>query len=49
MDYQSAFVEGRQILVASLIANEIIEDWHRKKAQGVVIKLGVEKAFDKVD
>ncbi|XP_022132189.1 uncharacterized protein LOC111005109 [Momordica charantia] len=46
---QSAFVAGRQILDASLIANEIIEDWDRKKRKGVVIKLDIEKAFDKVD
>lgn len=49
MCYQSAFVEDRQILDASLIANEIIEEWHRKKIQGVVIKLDIEKAFNKVD
>lgn len=43
--YQSAFVEGRQILDSSLISNEIIEEWHRKNIQGV----NVQKALDKVD
>lgn len=37
MEYEYAFVEGRQILDASLIANEIIEEWHKRKKQGVVI------------
>ena len=46
---QTAFVEGRQILDASLMANELIDEWERKKQKGVVIKLDMEKAFDKVD
>lgn len=46
MDYQSAFVEGRRIPDSSLIANEIIEEWHKRKIQEVVIKFDVEKVFD---
>ncbi|XP_023518084.1 uncharacterized protein LOC111781628 [Cucurbita pepo subsp. pepo] len=46
---QIAFVEGRQILDATLMANELIDEWERKKQKGVVIKLDMEKAFDKVD
>lgn len=44
---QSAFVVERQILDASLIANELIGK--RKKQKGMVIKLDIEKSFDKVD
>lgn len=47
MGYQSTFVKGREILYASLIANEINKEWHRKKVQGVAIRLDVEKALDK--
>ena len=46
---QLAFVENRQILVASLMANELIDDWSRKGKDGVVLKLDLEKAFDTVD
>ena len=45
MAYQSAFVEGRQILDASLIAKEIIEDWHSSKTKGTAIKLDIEKGL----
>ncbi|XP_022145825.1 uncharacterized protein LOC111015185 [Momordica charantia] len=48
-DEQSAFVAGGQILDASLIANELIEEWDRQQKKGAVIKLDIEKAFDKVD
>lgn len=47
--YQSAFVEGSQVLYVSLIVDKLIEDWTRRKLNGVVIKLDVDKAFDKVD
>lgn len=46
-EFQSAFVAKRQILDASLIANEIIDGWEKKQEKGVVIKLDIEKAFDK--
>lgn len=46
---QFAFEEGRQILDASLIANEIIDDWKANRSKGLVLKLELEKAFDKVD
>ena len=46
---QNAFVEGRQITNASLIANEVIDYWKKRKEKGVVCKLDIEKAFDSIN
>ncbi|KAA0047998.1 LINE-1 retrotransposable element ORF2 protein [Cucumis melo var. makuwa] len=45
---QMAFVKGRQITDAILIANEVIDYWKSKKEKGFILKLDVEKAFDKI-
>ncbi|CAN1136827.1 LINE-1 reverse transcriptase homolog, partial [Linum perenne] len=45
---QCAFLEGRQILDASLIANEIIYSRRRSDKSGLVIKMDIEKAYDHV-
>ena len=47
--YQSAFIEGRQKLDPILIANEAVEDYRAKKKMGWILKLDLEKAFDRVD
>lgn len=39
---------ARQISDASLIANELIDEWKREKT-GIVVKLDIEKSFDTVD
>ena len=46
---QNAFVEGRQILDASLIASEVIDSMLKKKEKGVLYKLDIEKAYDKIN
>ena len=46
---QNAFVRGRQILDASLIANEVIDYWDKTKEQGVICKLDIEKAYDSMN
>ena len=45
---QHAFVEGRQILDASLIANEVIDSLMRKKERRILCKLDIEKAYDQI-
>ncbi|RVW23312.1 LINE-1 reverse transcriptase-like [Vitis vinifera] len=46
---QNAFVMRRQILDASLIANEVIDSWQKKKEKGLVCKLDIEKAYDSIN
>ena len=46
---QLAFVKGRHILDAILIANEAVNFWKQKKIKGFVVKLDIEKAFDKIN
>ena len=40
---QNAFVEGRQILNATLIANEVVDPMLRRNDGGLVCKLDIEK------
>ncbi|WJZ97307.1 hypothetical protein VitviT2T_015918 [Vitis vinifera] len=45
---QGAFVQGRQIMDAVLIANEIVDERRRSGEEGVVFKIDFEKAYNHV-
>ena len=45
---QNAFVKDRQILDAVLIANELVDSTLRRKKQGMVCKLDIEKSYDSI-
>ena len=46
---QGAFVEGKQILDAMLIANEAIDSVLKNNKNGILCKLDIKKAYDSVD
>ncbi|WMV40242.1 hypothetical protein MTR67_033627 [Solanum verrucosum] len=43
---QMAFIKGRQIMDAILIANECVEERKNSKVPGILCKLDIEKAYD---
>ena len=46
---RNAFVEGRQILDAALIANEVVDVMCQRKETRVLCKLDIKKAYDHLD
>lgn len=44
-DCQHAFIDGRHITDAILIANEVIDDMINNKREGILCKLDIEKVF----
>ncbi|RVX06963.1 Transposon TX1 uncharacterized 149 kDa protein [Vitis vinifera] len=46
---QNAFVRGKQILDASLVANEVIDFWNKRKEKRLICKLDIEKAYDSIN
>ena len=47
--YQNAFDTRRQILDASLIANEVIDSWLKRGKKGLICTLDIEKAYDSIN
>ena len=45
---QTAFIPGRYIMEGVVILHETIHELHRKKQDGVILKLDFEKAHDKL-
>jgi len=45
---QTTFIKGRFILESVVAAHEIIHEIHKRKQEGVVLKLDYEKAYDRV-
>jgi hypothetical protein len=45
---QTAFMRGRNILEGVVILHETIHELHRKKPNGVIVKIDFEKAYDNV-
>ena len=46
---QNAFMQGRNILDGVGIVHETVHELHRKKLNGVILKIDFEKAYDKVN
>ena len=46
---QNAFVKGRQIFDVSLIANEVVDFWQKRKEKWLICKLDIEKAYDSIN
>ncbi|WMV57474.1 hypothetical protein MTR67_050859 [Solanum verrucosum] len=45
-EQQMAFIKGRQIMDAILVANECVDMRYRSKVPGILCKLDIEKAYD---
>jgi hypothetical protein len=45
----TAFMPGRNIMEGVVMLHETIHGLHRKKMNGIIIKLDFEKAYDKVN
>jgi hypothetical protein len=46
---KSGYVEGRQILDSVILAHEVIHSLQKTKTPGMLLKLDLSKAFDKIN
>jgi hypothetical protein len=45
---QTAFIHGRYIMEGVVMLHETIHELHRRKQDGVILKLDFEKTYDKL-
>jgi hypothetical protein len=45
---QMAFIPGRYIMEGVVLLHETIHELHKKRQDGVILKLDFEKAYDKI-
>jgi hypothetical protein len=48
MRFASTFIPGRYIMEGVVLLHETIHELHKKKQDGLILKLDFEKAYDKV-
>jgi hypothetical protein len=46
---QTAFLPGRNIMEGAIVLLEMINEMHRKKQSGLILKIGFEKTYDKIN
>jgi hypothetical protein len=46
--YQTAFIQGRNIMNGVMTLHEILHETKRRREVGVILKINFEKAYDKV-
>ena len=46
---QNAFVDGRWIMDAFLLVNEVIDTILKRKERGILCKMNIEKAYDQIN
>jgi hypothetical protein len=46
---QTAFLSGRNIMEGVIVLHETIHEMHRKKQNGLILKIDFEKAYDKIN
>jgi hypothetical protein len=46
---QTAFLLGRNIMKGAIVLHETIHELHKKKQNGLILKIDFEKAYDKIN
>jgi hypothetical protein len=46
---QTTFLPGQNIMEGVIVLHETIQEMHRKKQDGLILKIDFEKAYDKIN
>jgi hypothetical protein len=46
---QTAFLTGRNIMEGAIVLQEAINEMHRKKQSGLILKIDFKKAYNKIN